>query len=430
MITVHAPGTRRQSWRGPVPPSPRLAASLRRGLSSPGQRVDPLTLERLGTAFRGDFTAVRVHTDPEAARSAREMGAQAYTAGRHIVFAEGRYAPGTSAGDHLLAHELAHVAQQQDAPDPHASALSVGDADDLAEQEAEHTAFTAARADGTRSADLRPRGPRTRVRRRVEMRDVGRGEQSGFARLPEFIERLNAMSTGLTYALAGANLTYTVKAGGTLSEFDRMMMRFIDLPAVLPLRLTSRSGLLGSPATGFHDQVISDAFTSGYLDIDDILASTDLGLQVALAHILTERSATRDYARRLGTPGLDAAFAGPHARGITAEEQVLRDFFGDPTIRALPEPVHPAIGAGSHITARNYRNSRRDIIQWRILRGSGKSAGVDPNSIRVLTRDGRTLTAEEYRDLLLAERIRTQIERERLGGATEYSEGGRRIPAP
>jgi outer membrane protein OmpA-like peptidoglycan-associated protein len=56
---------------------------------------------------------VRVHTDTLAARSARAVQAHAYTVGRQIVFGAGRYAPGTPAGRRLLAHELAHVLQQQ-----------------------------------------------------------------------------------------------------------------------------------------------------------------------------------------------------------------------------------------------------------------------------------------------------------------------------
>ena len=55
---------------------------------------------------------VRIHTDSHAAESAREVGALAYTVGRHIVFGAGHYAPTTSAGKLLLAHELAHVGQQ------------------------------------------------------------------------------------------------------------------------------------------------------------------------------------------------------------------------------------------------------------------------------------------------------------------------------
>jgi hypothetical protein len=59
-----------------------------------------------------DFSRVRVHTDAQAARSARAVDALAYTVGSHVVFDEGRYAPGSPDGRRLLAHELAHVIQQ------------------------------------------------------------------------------------------------------------------------------------------------------------------------------------------------------------------------------------------------------------------------------------------------------------------------------
>jgi len=59
-----------------------------------------------------DFGSVRVHTDSRAAESAQALGARAYTLGHHIVFDAGRYAPRTSDGRGLLAHELTHVLQQ------------------------------------------------------------------------------------------------------------------------------------------------------------------------------------------------------------------------------------------------------------------------------------------------------------------------------
>jgi hypothetical protein len=62
--------------------------------------------------FGHDFADVRVHTHRNAAESARSLGAAAYTVGRDIVFAGGAYAPNTLTGRHLLAHELAHVVQQ------------------------------------------------------------------------------------------------------------------------------------------------------------------------------------------------------------------------------------------------------------------------------------------------------------------------------
>lgn len=55
---------------------------------------------------------VRIHTDASAVASARALHALAFTVGRDIFFDTGQYAPGTQAGEQLLAHEVAHVVQQ------------------------------------------------------------------------------------------------------------------------------------------------------------------------------------------------------------------------------------------------------------------------------------------------------------------------------
>jgi hypothetical protein len=65
--------------------------------------------------FGADLSRVRVHSDSRAAESARSVDALAYTVGRDIVFGAGQYAPQTSAGQKLLAHELTHFLQQSSA---------------------------------------------------------------------------------------------------------------------------------------------------------------------------------------------------------------------------------------------------------------------------------------------------------------------------
>ena len=65
--------------------------------------------------FGHDFSSVRVHTDGRAAESARAVSANAYTVGSDVVFGAGRYAPATTEGSRLLAHELAHTVQQRGA---------------------------------------------------------------------------------------------------------------------------------------------------------------------------------------------------------------------------------------------------------------------------------------------------------------------------
>lgn len=59
-----------------------------------------------------DLAGVRIHDGPEADRAARSVGARAFALGRDLVFARGAYRPAEAEGRHLLAHELAHVAQQ------------------------------------------------------------------------------------------------------------------------------------------------------------------------------------------------------------------------------------------------------------------------------------------------------------------------------
>jgi hypothetical protein len=62
--------------------------------------------------FGRDFSSVRIHTDGPAARMADRIDAKAFTFGSRIVFNSGQYSPETSQGKQLLAHELAHVVQQ------------------------------------------------------------------------------------------------------------------------------------------------------------------------------------------------------------------------------------------------------------------------------------------------------------------------------
>jgi len=83
-------------------------------LRSPGQPLERQTQAFMESRFGHDFSRVRIHADAQAAKSARQINAKAYTVGPDIVFAAGRYGPQTESGRLLLAHELAHVVQQGD----------------------------------------------------------------------------------------------------------------------------------------------------------------------------------------------------------------------------------------------------------------------------------------------------------------------------
>jgi len=62
--------------------------------------------------FGADFSSVRLHTDSGAAQLSQDLQAQAFTRGADIYMGAGKYNPGTSSGNELLAHELTHVVQQ------------------------------------------------------------------------------------------------------------------------------------------------------------------------------------------------------------------------------------------------------------------------------------------------------------------------------
>jgi hypothetical protein len=79
-----------------------------------GAPLDGGVRTRMETAFGHSFSRVRVHADSRGAELSANVNARAFTIGNDVAFAAGEYRPGTLIGDALIAHELAHVAQQGD----------------------------------------------------------------------------------------------------------------------------------------------------------------------------------------------------------------------------------------------------------------------------------------------------------------------------
>jgi len=131
--------------RGPAVPS-----AVAPVLSSPGRPLEPALREELSDRFGHDFGGVRIHADSPAAEAARSLRAHAFTVGDHIGFARGRFAPGTPSGLRTLAHELAHVVQQDGAAGPARDGLEIGARDAPQEREADRAADAVARGDTAR----------------------------------------------------------------------------------------------------------------------------------------------------------------------------------------------------------------------------------------------------------------------------------------
>ena len=97
-----------ETARGP-PDSFESSLNSSKGGGSP---LPDETQHDMGSSFGADFSNVRVHTDSNAVQMNKQIGAQAFAHGSDIYFNEGKYAPDTNSGKHLLAHELTHTIQQ------------------------------------------------------------------------------------------------------------------------------------------------------------------------------------------------------------------------------------------------------------------------------------------------------------------------------
>lgn len=149
---LQRPGLLQRAAVNSAAPVPAVPPAVHDMLRSPGRPLDAATRAFMEPRFAHDFSGVRVHTDDRAASSARAVQAQAYTVGRDVVFGAGQYAPGTSHGQRLLAHELTHVAQQRAGG---SGDLTVGPPASAEEREADAAAWRVSGGDSL-GAPVRP----------------------------------------------------------------------------------------------------------------------------------------------------------------------------------------------------------------------------------------------------------------------------------
>ncbi|WP_205525873.1 eCIS core domain-containing protein [Pyxidicoccus trucidator] len=107
------------------------------GAPEGGEPLAPAVRQAAEASFGVDLGAVRVHADTRAGKAAEGLSARAFTYGNHIFL--GRREQATDV--RLLAHELAHVVQQQSAPAVQRSAPGQGGPH---EREADHASQAAA----------------------------------------------------------------------------------------------------------------------------------------------------------------------------------------------------------------------------------------------------------------------------------------------
>ncbi len=195
-------------------------------LRSSGEPLDSATRAFMEGRFGHDFSRVRIHSDAQAAESARAVSAQAYTVGQHVVFGRDKYP--AEFGSRLLAHELAHVVQQRNATYP-SDGITL--ADPAWEQEADSAAnavMAGRPAGGISQASL----PQLALQREAETQTVADGANTvdvtrtvTAGRCVQRPETRTSSDPSITISRAGIELSYCrgrtrVEGGGEIDYSD------------------------------------------------------------------------------------------------------------------------------------------------------------------------------------------------------------------
>ncbi|HEY4968095.1 MAG TPA: DUF4157 domain-containing protein, partial [Puia sp.] len=91
--------------------SPDIESTLNASKGS-GSPLQADIRNNMESAIGADFNHVRIHNNSNAIQMSRELNAQAFTHGHDIYFNSNKYDTTQKSGQHLLAHELTHVVQQ------------------------------------------------------------------------------------------------------------------------------------------------------------------------------------------------------------------------------------------------------------------------------------------------------------------------------
>ena len=255
-------------------------------LHSGGRPLDVPTRAIMERRFGHDFSQVRVHDGARAAESAREVNALAYTLGQDIVFGGGHYSPGTSAGQRLLAHELAHTVQQREVQQPKVAMRQAAGGSDRKLQVLEprpedpqrlvDAATKLQRYAGFLYSSLAgkttPQNPLTSVFYKDVSKidgEVGEwlgqalaGVQNGkLAAQPyaDIIYGLKSAKTRLDNIVIQAGLAAPPKGGSVLSEFVDPYGERVDLTEVNRLMLMLGKGVIpGTPVTYGSNELLKE----------------------------------------------------------------------------------------------------------------------------------------------------------------------------
>lgn len=207
-------------------------------LNSSGKPFAGPVRQEMESRFQTDFSGVRLHTGPAAARSARAIGARAYTSGSHVVIGEG------GADKHTLAHELTHVIQQRQGPvagTDHGNGLRISDPGDRFEREAEanahrvmsgpcpdHSESAAAAPDSARAAEAGDPQVQRAVGFEFEVTDTNWKFRENGQLKKDTKQALIELDGGLAYVSAdNGNVEFVTRPLATLEDVRKALLSVV-----------------------------------------------------------------------------------------------------------------------------------------------------------------------------------------------------------
>ncbi len=275
--------------------SPPIAES-RHPLAKGGKALDRETLDFFEHRYGRRFSDVRIHNDSAAADSAQGLQAKAFTVGNRIYFGRGEYEPRTREGKTLLAHELAHVAQQTGT----------------------HGGF---RNGGLASSLTRTSRP-TIQRKLVAAGDTAR-----------FLTVVNSLMTVFQRVAVSATGEVTLVSNPNQGPPDREQQGVLNALSTIinDAATTTVEFIRGRTSTvAAHRSVLIGAYGTGQIDLDDISAlGSGLGgttTATALVHELIEQYRKQVHGEAYGVA---------HPAGERAEEGISGAIRGTHSVRPI-----------------------------------------------------------------------------------------------
>jgi Domain of unknown function (DUF4157) len=361
-------------------------------LRSPGQSLDGDARAFMESRFGHDFSQVRVHTGVRANESARAVNALAYTVGRDMVFRSNQYAPHSSEGRRLLAHELTHVVQARGQPVIH---TCLDHESGRAEREATAAAEQIVRGDRV-STPLSPapglhcvRDPRLepllRVVEQIGQVGVNVVEQIGQVGV-NVVEQIGQVGVNVVEQIGqvGVNVVVSPHAflDGVYEGYASLRrpdaQRFLQL---IPTFIANPAVVFGGISFGMDRAIISQVLASidprtlpaALIDCYRLLMSPDsaelareMGRKIGSDH-------ANEIREMLNSDGVTAAFRFGELLGpilLTVYEQALS--FGGARAAEAAAQAAPRIGL------RNMTRAFRELAQTRRIRQGLRASAQSP----------------------------------------------------